>query len=100
MQNQARLKITESQRNAILQEIGKLQTTATQVQWRMAEEAGKLNDLLARETVTESEVLSQAERMMTHEVAVKRAQLEMLVRVRNLLTAEQKEILRSLRRRD
>lgn len=100
MQNQGRLRITEAQRTAILKEISKLQAIATQVQWRVAEEAGKLNDLLERETATESEVLSQAERMMSYEVAVKRAQLEMLVRIRNLLTSEQKEILRSLRRSD
>lgn len=100
MQNQSRLKLTEPQRNAILQEIYKLQATATQVQWRVADEAGKLNELLARETVTEADVLSQAERMMGYEVAVKRAQLAMLVRIRNLLTPEQKAMLKELRRKE
>lgn len=98
MQNQGRLKITESQREAILQEIYKVQATAAQVQWRVSDESEKLNQLLERENVQESEVLAQADRMMTWEVAVKRAQLTMLIRIRNLLTAEQKAMLKDLRR--
>ena len=100
MQNQGRLRITEPQREAILQEIYKVQATAAQVQWRVSDESEKLNQLLERENVQESEALAQADRMMTWEIAVKRAQLTMLIRIRNLLTAEQKEILKDLRRRD
>lgn len=98
MQNQGRLKITESQREAILQEIYKVQATAAQVQWRVSDESEKLNQLLERENVQESEALAQADRMMTWEIAVKRAQLTMLIRIRNLLTAEQKAMLKDLRR--
>jgi len=100
MQNQGRLKITESQREAILQEIYKVQATAAQVQWRVADESEKLNQLLERENVQESEALAQADRMMNWETAVKRAQLTMLIRIRNLLTAEQKAMLKDLRRRE
>jgi Spy/CpxP family protein refolding chaperone len=98
MQNQARLRITESQREAILQEIYKVQATAAQVQWRVSDESEKLNQLLERENVQESEVLAQADRLMNGETALKRAQLTMLIRIRNLLTAEQKAILKDLRR--
>jgi Spy/CpxP family protein refolding chaperone len=100
MQNQGRLRITESQREAILQEIYKVQATAAQVQWRVSDESEKLNQLLERENVQESEALAQADRMMTWEIAVKRAQLTMLIRIRNLLTAEQKAMLMELRRRE
>ena len=100
MQNQGRLKITEPQREAILQEIYKVQATAAQVQWRVSDESEKLNQLLERENAQESEVLAQADRLMNWETAVKRAQLTMLIRIRNLLTAEQKAILKDLRRRE
>ena len=100
MQNQGRLKITEAQREAILQEIYKVQATAAQVQWRVSDESEKLNQLLERENAPESEVLAQADRMMNWEVAVKRAQLTMLIRIRNLLSPEQKAMLRDLRRRE
>jgi Spy/CpxP family protein refolding chaperone len=98
MQNQGRLRITEQQREAILQEIYKVQATAAQVQWRVSDESEKLNQLLERENVQESEAIAQADRMMTWEIAVKRAQLTMLIRIRNLLTAEQKAMLKDLRR--
>lgn len=99
MQNQAEVKLTESQRALILQEIRKLEETATPLQWKIAEQVSALNNLLAQEPVAESQVIAQADRMMGFETAVKRAQLEMLVRIRNLLSAEQKETLRAIRRR-
>jgi Spy/CpxP family protein refolding chaperone len=100
MQNQSRLRITEPQREVILQEITKVQTAATQAQWRVSDEAEKLNDLLSREGASEADILAQAERMMNWEEAVKRAQLSMLIRIRNVLTSEQRTMLRELRRRD
>jgi len=98
MQHQARLKITEAQRNVIVAEITKLQATAVQVQWRVGDEAEKLTELLQRETVAEAEVLAQAERLIMHETAVKRAQLSMLIRIRNTLTPEQRQMLQEFRK--
>lgn len=97
MQHQARLQITEAQRNAIVAEITKLQATAVQVQWRVGDESEKLAELLRREPVAEAEVLAQADRLITHETAVKRAQLSMLIRIRNTLTPEQRVMLQVIR---
>lgn len=99
MQHQARLKITEAQRNVIVAEISKLQATAVQVQWRVGDESEKLAELLQRETVAEADVLAQADRMIMYETAVKRAQLSMLIRIRNILTPEQRGMLQELRKR-
>jgi Spy/CpxP family protein refolding chaperone len=100
MQNQSRLNITDAQREAILQEIYKVQATAANVQWRVSSESEKLTALLARDNVSEAQVLEQARQVINFETAVKQAQLLMLVRIRNLLTAEQREILKSFRRRE
>lgn len=100
MQNQGRLRITEAQRTAIMQEINKVQETATQAQWRVADETEKLNELLARDNAPEADVIAQAERLMNWESAVKRAQLTMLIRIRNVLTQEQLTMLREMRRRE
>jgi Spy/CpxP family protein refolding chaperone len=100
MQNQGRLRITEAQRTAIMQEINKVQETATQAQWRVADESEKLNDLLARDNAPEADVIAQAERLMNWESAVKRAQLTMLIRIRNVLTQDQLTMLREMRRRE
>jgi Spy/CpxP family protein refolding chaperone len=98
MQHQARLKITEAQRNFIVGEITKLQATAVQVQWRVGDESEKLAELLQREPVAEAEVLAQADRLIMQETAVKRAQLSMLIRIRNTLTPEQRMMLQELRK--
>jgi hypothetical protein len=98
MQHQSRLRMRDVQRDSILREISRLQATATQAQWQIADESTQLNELLGRDRVSESEVLARADRMMSFETSVKRAQLQMLVRIRNLLTEEQREILRTLRR--
>jgi Spy/CpxP family protein refolding chaperone len=98
MQHQARLKLTEQQRDAIVAEINKLQATAVQAQWRVGDESEKLAELLRRETVSETDVLAQAERLIAQETAVKRAQLSMLIRIRNVLTPEQREVLISRRK--
>jgi Spy/CpxP family protein refolding chaperone len=100
MQHQSRLKLTEQQRNVIVQEINRLQATAVHVQWRVADESEKLNELLGKEGTPEADILTQAERMMTLEVAVKRAQLSMLIRIRNILTPEQRGMLQELRKRE
>lgn len=99
MQHQTRLRITEAQRNVIVAEISKLQATAVQVQWRVGDESEKLAEVLQREPVVEAEALAQAERMIMYETAVKRAQLAMLIRIRNVLTPEQRGLLRELRGR-
>jgi hypothetical protein len=99
MQHQARLRITEAQRNFIVGEITRLQATAVQVQWRVGDESEKLTELLQREPVAEAEALAQAERLIMHETAVKRAQLSMLIRIRNALTLEQRVMLQEIRQR-
>ena len=97
MQNQSRLKITEQQRAVITGEIGKLQAAAVQMQWRMADETQKLVEHLQQPTISEEQALAQVDRLIVLEAGVKRAQLSMLIRIRNALTPGQLEMLQSLR---
>jgi Spy/CpxP family protein refolding chaperone len=99
MQHQAKLRITQAQRGVIVAEINKLQAAAVQMQWSVADEAQKLTELLDRETIAEAEALAQAERLIGYETAVKRAQLAMLIRIRNVLTPAQREMLTEVRGR-
>ena len=96
MQHQSRLKLTEQQRTAIVQEINRLQATAVNVQWRVADESEKLSELLSQDAVAEAAALEQVNKVIEYETAVKRAQLSMLIRIRNVLTPEQRTILRNL----
>src|SRR5262245_28881799 len=96
MQYRSRLKLTEAQQNVIVAEITKLQATAIQAQWRVGDESEKLTELLKRETIAEADALSQVDRMIMYETAVKRAQLSMLIRIRNTLSPEQRAVLLEL----
>jgi Spy/CpxP family protein refolding chaperone len=98
MQNQSRIRLTEQQRNLIVQEINRLQATAVNVQWRVADESGRLAELLSQDSVAETAAIEQMDKMIGFETAVKRAQLSMLIRIRNVLTPEQRVVLQNLQK--
>lgn len=98
MQHQRRIRLTEEQRNAITREISQVQAAATQLQWRLMDDAQALAEQLLRAPVNEEETLAQIDRMLASEAMVKRAQLTMLIRIKNILTSEQRAMLDDLRR--
>jgi hypothetical protein len=97
MQNQSRLQITEAQRTLITGEISRLQAAAVQMQWRVADETQKLVQHLQQSTISEEQALAQIDRLIVLEAGVKRAQLAMLIRIRNALTPAQRDMLRDAR---
>ena len=97
MKYQQRIGLRPEQRKTITEAIQHAQSTMVEHQWRMLDEAEKLGDLLQAATVNESAVLSQVDRVLGIEREVKRAQMALLVRIKNTLTREQQSALRSLR---
>jgi Spy/CpxP family protein refolding chaperone len=67
------------------------------LQWDLGAEAGKLAQLLRAPRVDESAALEQVDRVLSQEREVKKAQLTLLIRVKNLLTPEQQQKLMALR---
>jgi Spy/CpxP family protein refolding chaperone len=67
------------------------------LQWDMQSEAGKLAQLLRTPRVDETAALAQADRVLGMEREVKKAQLTLLVRIKNLLTPAQQDQLTGLR---
>lgn len=76
----------------------KVQTHFVEMQWQLSEESGKMATLLRAVPVDEAKVLEQADRVMAMERDIKRMHLTML-RIRNLLTNEQRAKLEEIRRR-
>ena len=93
------LGLTEKQRSAIKGEIQKMQAKFIDAQWDLQENTGKMARLLQQEPVDEAKVLEQADRVMSLEREMKRAQLTLLIRIKNALTPEQIAKLEALRRR-
>lgn len=100
MSHQSEIGLSDEQRKSLRTEVQAAQATFTDIQWKVADEAEGLTRLLARTTVDEAAVLAQVEKILTLEHALKRAQVKFMVRVKNLLSAEQQTKLNGLRGRD
>lgn len=97
MQRQTDIGLRDTQRDQISAELQKAQQTFMSVQWRIAAEAGKMDQLLQADVVNEAGVLAQADAILNLEREVKRTHLALLIRIRNLLTEEQRRRLTQLR---
>ena len=99
MGHQEELGLQEKQRAAIRNEVHKVQSRFVDLQWQHSEDTEKMANLLRGTPIDEAKVLEQADKVMAQEREVKKMQLSMLVRIRNLLTPEQITKLQEIRRR-
>jgi Spy/CpxP family protein refolding chaperone len=99
MQYHQEINLNDKQVKAIKDEIQKAQARFLDLQWNMQSESGKLVMLLDAKPVDESAVLAQVDKVLDQERLVKKTQISLLVRIKNLLTAEQQNKLMELRRK-
>jgi Spy/CpxP family protein refolding chaperone len=92
------LKLDERQRAAVKEDVQRAQARFVDLQWQLQEESEKLVRLLQVKPIDEAAVLAQADRVMGLEREVKKTQLSLLVRLKNLLTPPQDKRLAELRR--
>lgn len=97
MQHQQALGITATQRATIIAAIEKTQSRMLEFQWDMQGATQKLAELLNATPVDETAALAQVDRVLSLEREVKRAQLSLVIRIKNALTREQQARLKSLR---
>lgn len=91
--------LDDRQRSAIKEAVQKAQSRFMDLQFDLQPEAEKMVRLLQARPVDEAAVLAQADKVMSLEREIKKAQLSLLVRIKNQLTAAQQEKLAALRRR-
>ena len=96
MRNQQAINLTAEQRTAIVAAISAAQPRFVEAQWQMEPENAALAELLNGATVDEQAVLRQIDRVLDIERQIKRIQIEMLVRIKNELSAEQQQQLARL----
>lgn len=99
MRNQAALGLTEEQKEVILKEISEAQLQFTEARWKLQGEMEKLTELARGGGATEADILTQLDSVLDIERQIKRTQLVLSFRIRNVLNAEQRQILRELRAR-
>ena len=91
--------LDEKQRAAIKEVVQKAQAKFLDVQWDMQSEAEKMVRLLQARPIDESAALAQVEKVLSLEREVKKAQLSLLIRIKNLLTDSQQARLSELRKK-
>lgn len=97
MGHQKDIGLDDKQRQAIVAEVQRLQAQVVELQWKMTAAAEELIKLLDEPRVDEAKALAQADQVMTLERDIKRAHLGMLIRIRNVLTPDQRTKLAALR---
>jgi Spy/CpxP family protein refolding chaperone len=97
MQNQQAIGLTDAQKNAVITQIKEAQAHAVDAQWDMQRAVERMVELLKQDKVDEQVVLAQLDKVLAVERDVKRVQLTLAVRLKNILSPEQQRKLRDLR---
>ncbi len=97
MSHQQAIGLDENQKTSIRSELLKTQTRFTELQWQLQDAMESLVSLLKNTTVDEQQVLTQLDKVLNNEREIKRAQLGLMVRIKNRLTPEQQARLRQFR---
>jgi Spy/CpxP family protein refolding chaperone len=92
--------LSPQQRSTIMEAIKKIQSDLVPLQLDMAEPALELVEMLEESTVEEAGALAKADRVLKLENEVKKMQMTLLIRIKNVLTKDQQGRLRALRDRE
>jgi len=92
--------LTDEQRHAITRLIQDFQGRAVGLQWRLLDETESMKTLLAQPRVDLDRAMDRFKRVLDTEMEIKRFHLELLIRMKNVLTREQQESLLRLRSRE
>jgi Spy/CpxP family protein refolding chaperone len=99
MQHQSEIGLQDSQRAALASAIQQAQGKFTDVQWKLSAEGEKMGRLLQPAQVDETQVLEEVDRILALEREMKRAQIGLMVRIKNTLTPAQQAKLTEIRNR-
>lgn len=97
MQHRRAIELDDEQRDAISRLISDLQGRVLSLQWELMAEVEELAAVTGRPRVDLDRALDQMDSVLDTERQIKQAHLEMLVRIKNLLTRRQQEMLEELR---
>jgi len=97
MQHRRAINLTDDQRDGISRLIGDLQGRVVRLQWELLDEMQQLTEIISGTRVDLDRALDQLGSVLDTEQDIKQAHLEMLIRIKNLLSADQQATLERLR---
>src|ERR1700682_857519 len=99
MQHQSEIGLQDSQRAALNSAVQQAQRKFMDVQWKLSAAGEKMGRLLQPAQVDETQVLEEVDRILALEREMKRAQISLMVRIKNTLPAAQQAKLAEIRNR-
>jgi Spy/CpxP family protein refolding chaperone len=96
MQHQQAVGLSDEQKNTFKVDIRQAQLKFTELQWTLQDEMERLVSLLKQSKVDEKAAGLQLDKVLAAEREIKRAQLMLLIRIKNNLTPAQQTQLREL----
>ena len=99
MQHQSEIGLQDAQRAALTSAVQQAQGKFMDVQWKLSAEGEKMGRLLQPAQVDETQVLEEVDRILVLEREMKRAQIGLMVRIKNTLTPAQQAKLVEIRNR-
>jgi Spy/CpxP family protein refolding chaperone len=100
MQHQTEIGLQDAQRTALTSAVQQAQAKFMDVQWKLSAEGEKMGRLLQGTQVDETQVLEEVDRILALERDIKKAQISLMVRIKNTLTAAQQSKLTEIRNRN
>ena len=97
MQHQSEIGLTDAQRSSLSASMQQAQGKFIDAQFKLAGEGEKLQKLLQGTTVDEALTLEEMDRILSLERELKRAQVGLMVKIKNALTPAQQAKLSQLR---
>lgn len=98
LQNQQAINLTADQKTFIRGEIQKAQAKFTDLQFQLQDEMEGLVTLIKQPHTDEDQALAQLEKILKIEREVKRAQISLMIRLKNELTADQRAKLQDIKK--
>jgi Spy/CpxP family protein refolding chaperone len=89
MSHSLEIGLEDAQKAAIKNEVQKAQSKFTDAQFELQAEGEKMIRLLQEKPVDEARVLAEVDRILAVEKEIKKAQITLLVRIKNILTPAQ-----------
>ena len=93
MKNQKAIDLTKAQRKSIINEVASAQGETGELQWIILDKMEDLKAIVGQNDVDEEKTMSLLEEILTVENKIKKAQLLLMVRIKNILSPEQMKIL-------
>jgi Spy/CpxP family protein refolding chaperone len=97
IQHQEAIGLNDEQKIYLKTEIRQAQVKFTEWQWKLQDEMEKLSSLVKQPHVEEQDAIAQLEKILSIERDIKRAQITLLVHIKNRLTPAQQSRLLEIR---